>query len=113
MRESVAALLMVGGTFFLVAGTLGLIRLPDVYTRLHAAAKCDTLGAGMVLLGQAILHGPSSFSGKLLILFVFIWITSPTAAHVMARAALRAGVAPAPGTVVIDLRDQMPGGGRH
>lgn len=113
LRELLAAGLMVGGAFFLVVGTVGLLRMPDVYTRLHAAAKCDTLGAGLVLAGQAVLFGPSNSSLKLIVLILFIWITSPTAAHVMARAALRAGVAPVAGTAVVDLRDRRAEGERR
>lgn len=101
---------MAGGVFFLGVGTVGLLRMPDAYTRLHTATKCDTLGAGLVLLGLAVFHGWSLFSLKLFILTVFLWISAPTAAHVMARAALRAGVAPAAGTRVLDLRDGRDGG---
>ncbi len=112
MREMLAVAFLVVGLFFLAVGTLGLLRMPDAYTRMHAAAKCDTLGAGLVLLGLAVNHGWSIFSLKLFILILFHWITSPTATHIMARAALRAGVAPAFGTRILDLRGRTPGDGR-
>ena len=112
MLELLAGALLLAGLFFLAVGTLGLFRMPDAYTRMHAAAKCDTLGAGLVLLGLAVYHGWSVFSLKLSILILFHWITSPTATHIMARAALRAGVAPASGTRILDLRGRTMGDGR-
>jgi len=109
LREAVAVLAVAGGMFFLGVGTLGLLRLPDVYSRLHATAKCDTLGAGLTLLGLSVYHGLSLISLKLGLMLIFIWVSGPTAAHMIARAALRAGVAPAPGTKVFDLRGEGRG----
>ncbi|MDP2873432.1 MAG: monovalent cation/H(+) antiporter subunit G [Bacillota bacterium] len=99
MRELVAALLLVAGTFFLLAGTIGILRMPDVYTRMHVAAKSDSLGAGLWLLGLAVVTSDPTTVVKLIFLVVFIWITSPTAAHCMARAAYRSGVRALPGTL--------------
>ncbi|MEW6307483.1 MAG: monovalent cation/H(+) antiporter subunit G [Bacillota bacterium] len=87
------------GVFFFAVGTLGLLRLPDVYTRMHATTKADTLGAGLVLLGLGARGGSPADLAKLGLLIVFVWLTSPTAAHVMARAAYRAGITPVAGTV--------------
>jgi multicomponent Na+:H+ antiporter subunit G len=77
---------LAGGLFFLFVGTLGLLRLPDVYCRLHATTKCDTLGAGLVLL-SLLLQSGAAVAVKLGIIILFILITNPTAAHVIARAA--------------------------
>lgn len=77
---------LVGGLFFLFVGTLGLLRLPDVYCRLHATTKCDTLGAGLILL-SLLLQSSAAVAVKLAIIILFILITNPTAAHVIARAA--------------------------
>ena len=112
MREASAGVLLLAGVFFLSVGTLGLFRMPDAYTRMHTAAKCDTLGAGLVLLSLAVDHGWSVFSLKLFLLLTFHWITSPTATHIMARAALRAGIAPALGTRILDLRSRTRRTGR-
>lgn len=101
MREFVAALLLVAGTFFLLTGTVGILRMPDVYTRMHVAAKSDTLGAGLWLVGLAVIANDPTTVVKLLFLVVFVWITSPTAAHCMARAAYRSGVAAKPGTELL------------
>ncbi len=78
--------LLAGGTFFFLVGTLGLIRMPDVFCRMHATTKCDTLGAGLILLALMIHRGMSLISIKLLLIIIFIWITNPTAAHIIAKA---------------------------
>ncbi len=81
------------GLFFLAVATIGLLRLPDVYNRLHATTKCDTLGAGLVLLSLA-LQSELAVAVRLALLIIFIVITNPTAAHVIARAAYRTGINP-------------------
>jgi multicomponent Na+:H+ antiporter subunit G len=84
--EIVAILFLFGGAFFFFVGTMGLIRMPDVFCRMHATTKCDTLGAGMILVGLMIFNGLSLISLKLLLILIFIWITNPTAAHIIAKA---------------------------
>ncbi|SCY49782.1 monovalent cation/H(+) antiporter subunit G [Alkaliphilus peptidifermentans] len=75
-----------GGAFFFFVGTLGLIRMPDVFCRMHATTKCDTLGAGLILIGLMLYRGFDILSLKLLLIIMFIWITNPTAAHIIAKA---------------------------
>ena len=82
-----AGFLICSGVFFLFMGAVGLIRFPDFYTRMHAAGKCDTLGSLLVLTGLALHEGIGLASAKLLIIAVFIFFTSPTATHAIARAA--------------------------
>ena len=82
-----AGFLVCSGVFFLFMGALGLIRFPDFYTRMHAAGKCDTLGSLLVLTGLACHEGLGLASAKLLVIAVFIFFTSPTATHAIARAA--------------------------
>jgi len=77
------------GVFFFAAGTLGLIRFPDVLTRMHATTKCDTLGAGLILVGLMFFPGTIYLRLKLAIIIIFLWIANPTAAHYMARAVYR------------------------
>ena len=77
------------GVLFLLLGAIGIVRFPDCYTRMHAAGKCDTLGALLVVSGLAFYHGVSLESAKILFIAVFIFLTSPTATHAIARAALR------------------------
>ena len=77
------------GVLFLLLGAVGILRFPDCYTRLHAAGKCDTLGSLLIVSGLAFYHGVSLESAKILFIAVFIFLTSPTATHAIARAALR------------------------
>lgn len=80
---------MVGGLFFFFVGTMGLIRLPDVLTRMHATTKCDTLGAGLIVLGVVLYLGFTLASLKALLILAFIWLTNPTAAHIIAKAVVQ------------------------
>ena len=82
------------GLFFVLAGTLGVLRLPDFYTRLHAAGMTDTLGAELILVGLIIQSGFTQMSLKLLIVGFFLFVTSPTATHAVAHAAYKAGLKP-------------------
>lgn len=82
------------GLFFMVVGAVGLVRLPDFYTRAHASGKCDTLGEGMMLIGFMLYEGFSLIAVKLLLLVVFIFISSPTAVHALVNAAHARGVVP-------------------
>ncbi|MBT9155406.1 MAG: Na(+)/H(+) antiporter subunit G [Firmicutes bacterium] len=81
---------LLGGLFFFTAGTVGLLRFPDALTRMHATTKCDTLGAGMVLVGIMFFEGGSMYLVlKVILLIVFLWVTTPAAAHYIARAVYR------------------------
>ncbi len=81
----VGALLL--GVFFTLVSTVGVLRLPDVYTRAHTASQVDTLGAGFAVAAVAIALGLQAKSIQALLLLVFIFVTNPTAAHAIARAA--------------------------
>jgi len=86
-------LVVVGGGFMLI-GAIGLLRMPDVFTRLHAASVADTLGAGSILVGLMLIAGPTLVAVKLIFLALFFGLMSPVATHALARAALHAGVKP-------------------
>jgi len=86
-------LLSTGGVFCMI-GALGLLRMPDFYTRMHAASVIDTLGAGLLLLGMILQAGLTLASVKLLFIGVLLFFTSPTATHALARAARLRGVEP-------------------
>lgn len=88
MTAGAAALVGLGVLLFLTSA-VGLLRFPDFYTRMHAAGKCDTLGALLVLIGLAALQGFGLASVKILLIAVFMFATSPTATHAIARSALR------------------------
>ncbi len=87
------ALLVSGGAFCIIGG-LGLLRLPDVYARMHAAGITDTLGAGLLLAGLMLQGGLSLVSVKLFLILVFLLFTSPTSTYALANAAYRRGLAP-------------------
>ncbi len=78
--------LLLGGVFFFSVGTLGLLRLPDVFTRLHATTKSDTLGTGLILLAAMVYLGIDIVVVKVFLILMFIWITNPTAAHIISKA---------------------------
>ena len=84
----VSAILLLVGSGFTLIGSIGIVRMPDVFTRLHAAGITDTLGAAGVLLGLALKAGFSLLLVKLLLMLVFLLLLNPTACHALARAAL-------------------------
>lgn len=94
VRDALAIVLCCVGAFFFIVGTLGIMRFPDFYARTHAATKCDTVGAGSILLALAILRGFEPDMPKLLLLAGLVMLSSPTAAHALARAAYRTGLKP-------------------
>lgn len=87
-------ILITGGSVFCVIGALGLLRMPDFFTRMHAASLIDTLGAGMLLLGMMLQAGLTLVTVKLIFIGLLLFFTSPTATHALARAARTRGVEP-------------------
>lgn len=85
---------LVAGGFFCVVGAVGLLRMPDFYTRMHAASLIDTLGAGLILIGLVLQAGFTLVAVKLLMVGLLILFTSPTATHALARAAMIRGLRP-------------------
>jgi multicomponent Na+:H+ antiporter subunit G len=94
ISEILSVLLVGCGLFLFASGTLGLLRLPDFYCRMHATGKCDTLGALLALTGLAVYHGFSLVSLKIIFIVIFIFLANPTATHAIGRAALVNGVQP-------------------
>lgn len=92
MQELIGRIFIIIGLGFDVFGCIGLIRLPDVYNRLQATTKCVTLGTCGILLGTFILKGFCATGIKALLAAVFLFLTSPVAAHALARAAHKSGV---------------------
>ncbi|MFB6298352.1 MAG: monovalent cation/H(+) antiporter subunit G [Salinirussus sp.] len=87
----IVALVAVGG-FFLLVGTVGLLRLPDVYNRLHATSKATTLGAASIFLAGFVYFGPGGAGLTCLVGIGFLFLTAPTGGHVISRAANRMGI---------------------
>lgn len=102
----VAFLLLVGSVFALVAA-VGLIRLPDLYTRMHAASKAGTLGSGALLIALAVADGTAGTASRALMGVVFFLLTAPISAHLLARAAYGVGYKLWDGSVM----DEMAGHG--
>lgn len=90
----VSSLFITLGALSIIVGLLGVYRMPDFYTRLHAASIIDTLGAILILFGLILHHGLNIVSLKLLLILIFILITTPTAAHALAKSALHGNLKP-------------------
>lgn len=93
MSDTIGAVLLVAGGFFVFVAALGVLRLPDLFMRMHAATKAGTLGAGLVLMAAAVVFGDLGVAVKAVVVFVFLLLTAPVAAHVLGRAAYYDGVA--------------------
>jgi multicomponent Na+:H+ antiporter subunit G len=87
-------ILLLAGGIFCIIGAVGLLRMPDFYTRMHAASVIETLGAGLILLGLMLQAGLTLVAVKLLFLGLLIFFASPTATHALARAAMAHGLEP-------------------
>lgn len=98
----VAAILMLAGSLFCAVAALGILRFPDVYTRLHAASKAGPLGAGLILLSVGLSAGDWPTLLRCVLGLLFLLLTSPVSAHLLARAALRAGTKPDSRTSIQD-----------
>ena len=92
MSDALGYILITIGVLFDIFGCIGLVRFPDVYNRLQASTKCVTLGTILLLLGVALISGLGSISAKAVTCAVFILITSPTAAHAIAKGAYSSGI---------------------
>ncbi len=94
LLDGLSWIFILGGGFFAVTGGIGVLRLPDVFTRLHASGMTDTMGAGLLLTGLMFQAGLSLITVKLVLVLLFLWLTSPVATHAVARAALNQGIEP-------------------
>lgn len=92
--EWASAALFAAGAFFFVAGTVGLLRLPDVFTRLHALTKADNLGLGLIALGLALQAESWGELARLALIWVLAGVASASACHLIAQRALRSGIEP-------------------
>lgn len=92
--DMVSWICILAGTAVALIGGFGLLRLPDVFARMHGAGMVDTLGLGAILLGLMVQAGFSLVTVKLVLILVFVFFTSPMTTHALARACLNAGVEP-------------------
>jgi len=107
MNELIGQFIILIGLTFDLLGCIGLLRLPDVYNRLQAAAKCVTLGTGGILFGVFVVNGFTAMGIKALLAMGFVFITSPTAAQALSRAAYVSGVKHWSGSVETGLEEEL------
>lgn len=99
--------LILAGSAFIIVGALGILRFPDVYTRMHAASVIDTLGAGFLFAGLMLQAGFTQVTLKLLFILLLFFFTGPVITHALAQAALHAGLKP---EIDEDRRDRQRDG---
>lgn len=92
--DIIAVLLLAVGSIFAIIGGVGIIRLPEFFSRLHGAGITDTMGAGLILAGLIVYAGFSLAAVKLLMIMFFLLVTSPSSCHALARSAMTHGVKP-------------------
>jgi multicomponent Na+:H+ antiporter subunit G len=85
------ALLLLSGAFFALSAAIGLVRLPDLYTRMHSASKAGTVGSGLLLFAAGFYSGDPAIFSRAIAGFIFFMLTAPISAHLLARAAHASG----------------------
>jgi multicomponent Na+:H+ antiporter subunit G len=103
--EVLSWILILGGSGFVIIGGIGLLRLPDFYTRIHAAGITDTLGTWLILLGLMLHEGLTLGAAKLAMLLFFLLATGPLASHALAKAAYLRGLDPLQGSELVDRHE--------
>jgi len=92
ISDTLSATLLIAGSAFFLAGTLGLLRFPDVYTRLHALTKADNVGLGLMVLGLAIQAESWAVVGKLLLIWGLVLLAGASVAYLIANGAIKRGL---------------------
>lgn len=105
MSTVVALVLAVLGALLMVVAGIGLVRMPDLLTRMHASSKAGTLGAALVLAAVAVRLGEGGVAVRAALVVLFLFLTAPVASHLIARAGYRSGVPLSAETVVDELRE--------
>jgi|Deesub1362B_J571_1020462.scaffolds.fasta_scaffold01136_6 multicomponent Na+:H+ antiporter subunit G len=82
---------LIGGSFFIITGSLGIVRFPDTYSRMHASGKCDTLGISLVLFGVIVYQGLDFVTVKLILILLFVFFTGPVAVNAIIHASFYSG----------------------
>jgi multicomponent Na+:H+ antiporter subunit G len=94
LSDYLSAALLIAGAIFYLAGTIGLLRFPDVYTRLHALTKADNVGLGLIVLGLSVQAESWNTAGKLLLIWLLVLLAAASVAHGISRGALQRGIRP-------------------
>ncbi|MFB6221620.1 MAG: monovalent cation/H(+) antiporter subunit G [Halolamina sp.] len=108
LRTAVVSLLTAVGVFFLTVGTVGILRLPNVYNRMHATTKATTMGSSSIALATWVYYAPAGEGLPALVTIVFLFVTAPTGAHLISRSAERMGVEFLEGVSWPGRTDQRP-----
>jgi multicomponent Na+:H+ antiporter subunit G len=106
IMEWVSAILLVSGAMFIFIAALGVLRMPELFSRMHSSTKAGTLGLGLIMLAVATYFQESSITIRAAALVVFIILTAPVSAHVIARAAYLSGVRLWKHTVVDEYKNR-------
>ena len=112
-RDIIVLILLLGGYFFLAVAVIGLLRLPDLYNRIHAMGKCDTLGAGLILLAMLILIPGAPNVIKVLMIMGMVAIVNPVMTHLIMKTAYNLDVPMAKGTITTNVYDKEKGSFRR
>jgi multicomponent Na+:H+ antiporter subunit G len=105
IADIVAIVLAALGTGLILVAGLGMVRMPDLLTRMHASAKAGTLGAVLILVAAAVAFAETAIIMRVVLIILFLFLTAPLAAHMIARAGYRSGVPLASETVVDEYRE--------
>ncbi|PTD93674.1 cation:proton antiporter [archaeon SCG-AAA382B04] len=110
LRNIISIILLGVGTFFFLIGFIGLNRFQDTFTRLHATTKCDTLGSGSIILSIILYQGIDFTSLKLILIILFVIISTPTTAHIISKGAHKYGIKPLKEITKFDRYEELKGG---
>jgi multicomponent Na+:H+ antiporter subunit G len=104
MAESISLIMLLLGALFMLLAAIGMVRMPDVLTRMHSSTKSATLGVGLIMLGVALVFGDFAIGVRALAIVIFMFSTTPVSAHMIARAAYLSGVPLWEGTLSDEMR---------
>lgn len=90
-REVIAAIFIIGGIIFFLGSAIGMLRLPDFYTRIHASGNSETLGSTLAFIGLMIYEGPTLTSLKMAFVFLLVFMANPIGSHILSKAAYKSG----------------------
>lgn len=105
MRDALTAMLLWGGGLFMFIAAVGIVRLPGLYTRMHAATKVGTLGISGLMLAAMVKFADTAVTAQGILVIVFFYLTAPIAAHMISRAAYNSGVKMSDHSVIDELKE--------
>jgi multicomponent Na+:H+ antiporter subunit G len=91
IKSVIVVIFLIVGSLFMITGSLGIVRFPDTYSRMHASGKCDTLGISLILVGLIIYQGLDFVTVKLILILLFVFFTGPVAVNSIIRASFKSG----------------------